>query len=130
MLQGALKVAIMTRFFSRSFGISGSETLGIEEVKDCRSPYFGRVPIPPMLNSQLDTLWRSMLKAESKSVLKALKQAIMRHTREEWLFNFLTMFILVQNIEFSYQHQCAQLRKIQTGVSSQATRGLARDTDL
>ena len=99
----------MTRLFSKSFGIVGAEKLDIKEATDPWSPYFGRVPIPPLLDAQLDKIWRDVMDKGKKAVLKDLRRRVLQHKLEDWLESFLVMFIWLLNVEFSYRHQCKQL---------------------
>ena len=107
----------MTRLFSKSFGICGPETLGIPFAHDPYSPYYGRTPIPPILDAQLDQIWREIMIKLKKQALARLKPKVLQHKPEDWLETFLSVFILLDNIEFSYRHQRAQLQRQQKTVS-------------
>jgi len=110
MLRGALSVAIMTRLSMRSFNITGSETLGINRVDDPESPYCGRIPIPPLLDAQLDHLWMGKMNGTRKSMFSQLKSMIMDKAkrRQNWYMIFLTILILLSNLEMIYQNQYQQ----------------------
>lgn len=118
MVRGAIKIAVMTRLFSKSFGIAGAEKLDIDESTDPWSPYFGRVPIPPLLDAQLDKLWRDMMDKEKKAVLRELRPKVLHHKLKDWLECFLVMFLLLLNVEFSYRHQTKQLAMHKNAVST------------
>jgi hypothetical protein len=111
MLGEALRICIMTRLCSRSFGLTGQERLGIAEVTDIQSPYYGRVPIPPILDAQIDELWIANMMKSRKALLSKLKAGMFARVRETWLETFLTTFIVLSNLEFCYQQKCRQMRR-------------------
>lgn len=107
----ALTLCIMTRLLSKSFNLTGKETLSIPEVDDPVSPYFGRRPIPPLLDAQIDQLWMQIMKKIKKNLLSELKRKIMGRRKEDWYQNFLTLLILIANLEFVYAVQNDQLNR-------------------
>lgn len=107
----------MTRLSSKSFGICGSEYLDIELVNDPVSPYYGRRPVPPMLDAQMDRQWMTFMSKKKKTVLTELKKKIFKQKREDWLEIFLSIFILLSNLEFCYRHQCKKLKREKDAVS-------------
>lgn len=107
----ALTLCIMTRLLSKSFNLTGKETLGIPEVDDPVSPYFGRRPIPPLLDAQIDQLWMQIMTRIRKKLLSELKRKIMGRRKEDWYQNFLTLLILIANLEFVYAVQNDQLNR-------------------
>jgi hypothetical protein len=96
-------ICVITRLVSKSFNICGEQTLGISPVDDDASPYYGRIPIPPVVDAQLDALWMAKMNQIQKRLLSGLKKKIMGRKREDWFFNFLTIFILIANLEFIYR---------------------------
>lgn len=118
MLRGALDIAIMTRLAMRSFNITGPETLGIDWVEDPQSPYYRRIPIPPLLDAQLDHLWMGKMSGRRKLVLSQLKKLIMDKTkrRENWYMIFLTILVLLSNLELIYRNQYQQRQRYGTMV--------------
>jgi hypothetical protein len=122
MIGQALRICILTRLCSRSFGITGQERLGIAEVTDVQSPYFGRVPVPPILDAQIDELWRAHMIRSKKALLSKLKASIFARRRDAWLEIFLTIFILLSNIEFCYRQKCGQLRRHVSAVGDYSFR--------
>jgi len=113
-----LRIAIVTRFYCRSFGLAGSELLGIVQDTDLESPWFGRVPVPPMLDAQLDELWRGMMMRRQKRLLSMLKGNIINRRRESWLKTFLTTFVILSILEVSYQQKKIQLLRHMVAVNA------------
>ena len=125
MIKGALEIAAITRLCAKSFNITGTERLGIAAVEDPESPYHGRIPIPPLLDAQLDHLWIAKMKKIKKKVLSELKSKIMSRKREHWYSIFLTTLILVTNLEFLYQNQNRQLERYCQHVKTHSRQNFA-----
>ena len=114
----ALQIAIMTMLVSKSFSIdNGPETLGMSPVIDPTSPYHGRIPIPPMLDAQLDDILMQKMKRLQKTALSNLKSLIISHSKQHWFMIFLTIIVLVSNLEFLYQNQNDQIKRYGNPVS-------------
>ena len=117
MLQGALDLAIISRLISKSFDITGTETLGIPPVEDLDSPYYGRRPIPPVLDFQLSWLWMEKMKSIKRRVLSQLKRTFMKRNPEDWYMVYLTVVVLLSNLEYIYQNQQRQQARYCENVS-------------
>ena len=114
MVHGALALCVITRLASKSFNITGGETLGISKVEDRQSPYYNRKPIPPFLDAQIDHIWMTKMSKVKKTVLSELKKrmfATREKKRENWYPIFLTIFVLTWNLEFLFQNQNRQLER-------------------
>ena len=109
----------MTRLISKSFNmVSGHEALGLGPVADPSSPLHGRIPIPPMLDAQMDSILMEFMKSRQKRGLSKLKTLMMSHSKENWFMIFLTIIVLLSNLEFLYEHQNEQKKRYGTTVSS------------
>ena len=109
----------MTRLISKSFNIlSGHEALGLGPVADPSSPLHGRIPIPPMLDAQMDSILMGFMKSRQRHGLSKLKALMMSHSKENWFMIFLTIIVLLSNLEFLFEHQMEQKRRYGTTVSS------------
>jgi hypothetical protein len=118
MLQGAFNIAIVTRLSSKSFNITGLQTLGIVPVTDKESPYYDRIPIPPLLDAQVDEMWMHKMKRIRKTVIGELRNTILStDKRQNWFKVFLTIFVLLSNLEFLYQKQTEQKKRYSSAVS-------------
>jgi hypothetical protein len=119
MISGALSICIITRLSCKSFNLTGLESLGISDVDDPTSPYYGRKPIPPFLDAQIDQIWMHMLAKLKKKVLGDLKKHVLESTKKKsnWYFVFLTVFLLLFNLELLYQNQDRQLERYCEKVS-------------
>lgn len=92
----------------------GTETLGQIKIGDRHSPFFDSVPIPPKLDYQCDMVgieWQNKL---ADRIMKRLWKFVNTKDRKHWLEFFLTVFVMLNNIEFVYgvadelRHQYAQ----------------------
>ena len=119
MISGALSICIITRLLCKSFNLSGTESLEVSDVDDPTSPYYGRKPIPPLLDAQIDEIWMEKLAKIRKKVLGDLKKHVLERTktRSNWYLIFLTVFLLLLNLEFLYQNQNRQLERYCEAVS-------------
>lgn len=117
MLKDALKIWILSRLAAEGFGIVGNETFDIPKVDNKNSPYYGTVPIPPILDHQLDTVGiRYMLKLKD-NVLKTLKNRMSRRRQTQWYEVFLTIFVLLHNLEYVYRAQYQYMKRHEGTVS-------------
>ena len=112
----------MTRLISKSFNVvSGPEALRLAPTgnpsPNQSSPFHGRIPIPKVLDGQLDSILMDFMKDRQRHGLSKLKGIMMSHSRENWFNIFLTILVLLSNLEFLYQNQIEQKRRYGTTVS-------------
>ena len=86
--------------FERSF--DGPETLGLEAVNDPASPMYDKIPIPPVLDYQCDTMIIQWMKDRGSKLISLLCNKVCRKKRADWFEVFLTGYILTKNIEYVY----------------------------
>ena len=115
-LKNSLKISVMSRLASKSFNLFGANTLGIPQQQDPDCPYYKRIPIPPLLDAQIDKLWMCKMAELRKKVLTSLRAMIVKRGRQQWLKIFLTIQVLLFNLEFIYQNQDDQTKKYQERV--------------
>ena len=109
----------MTRLISKSFNVvSGPEALRLAPVGNpSPNPFHQRIPIPKVLDGQLDSILMEFMKDRQRHGLSKLKGIMMSHSRENWFMIFLTIFVLLSNLEFLYQNQNEQKHRYGTTVS-------------
>lgn len=118
MLSNALQVAVLSRLASKTFSIRGEKDLGIPSDEHPLSPYLGRKPVPVMVDREMFLTWLYLMNKKQKVVLAQLKRKIMLRKRELWFEIFLTVFVLMSNLEFCYQHQVRKLKLHQDAAVS------------
>lgn len=69
-----------------------------------------------MLDAHLDDIWRDILSKQKKKPFAELKRKVLSKKRRQWLETFLAILILLQTLEFSYQHQIHQLERHRKAV--------------
>lgn len=84
------------------------------------SPYHGRIPIPPLLDAQIDQLWMDKMKLQQKAVFSMLKKMMTSRRKQNWFMIFLIIMVLLSNLEFIYQNQKKQINRYGKTVSSAA----------
>lgn len=109
----ALKIKLAAQMFAKPLTLCGSETLGVQQrLVDKGVTYYDQaVPLPTFLNYQLDTLAMMCIQGYQKNIIKCLQAKIFTANRgKNWYEVFLTIFVLLGNLEHLYQ---AQRRYIQ-----------------
>lgn len=110
-------MSILSRLASKSFNLFGQETLGIQQEQDPDCPYYNRIPIPPLLDAQIDFLLMDKMKILGKTVLAGLRKLIAGQGRKHWFEIYLTISVLLFNLESVYQNQCRQIKRYEERVS-------------
>ena len=86
--------------FDRS--LEGEETLGQAKICDPTSPLFDQVPIPLMLDVQCDTVTINWMQKLASTLMKLLWTRVAKKNHDDWFEMFLTVFIMVHNLERVY----------------------------
>ncbi|KAK3352541.1 hypothetical protein B0T25DRAFT_456226 [Lasiosphaeria hispida] len=82
-----------------------STTLGVTQVTDKANPRYGMIPIPPMMDTQLDQIIIAhVLNPLKKTLLDNFEEMISPAKPEDWFDIYLTSFILLNHIEKLAQH--------------------------
>lgn len=110
LLKSALDIWAGSRFIAAPRSLRGKNTLGLEPVVDRDAHDLGLIPIPPMLDYQLDTIAIRWMENTMIEMLKRLWKTLLGHRRSSWFDVFLVIFILLNNLEYVYE---AQLQYIQ-----------------
>lgn len=97
----ALDVWACSRMCARNRGLDGEETLGQQKVADPSSPFYNQVPIPPMPDHQCGTVTIKWMSTIATALIKTLEK-LSDKKRDDWLEVFLTVFIMVNNVEYVY----------------------------
>ena len=105
MLKRALNLWSAGRIIEEFWRIWGEDNLGIDVVMDRTNPWHDTIPIPPIMDTQLDQLViQGYLIPLGKSLLKELEAKMLKRSREDWLEIFLTILILLSNTEHMLAH--------------------------
>lgn len=112
-IKDALKLSIMSRLASKSFNIFGEQTLGIRREQDPDCPYYNRIPIPTLLDAQLDCLLMDKMTVLRKKVLSALRCTITGQGRKHLPKIYLLISVLLFNLESVDRNQRRQIKRYQ-----------------
>lgn len=105
MIRRALKLWVGSRLIEQPWRVCGNDTFGMDVCVDMGSPYYGRIPVTPIMDFQLDNITIHYLLVPWKSrILKELQKKILGNRKEDWLEVHLTMFILLNNVERQVKH--------------------------
>lgn len=99
----------------------GPETLGVSPIEDPTSPHAGRIPIPPIMDTQLDQIWiREVLNPLRHQIIQKFMALVYPFKREAWWEVYLSTFILLNHIEQLAQHSIDHARTHTMRVSRSA----------
>lgn len=101
----ALKIWIGTRMAQEFFCVMEENDFNIHVVQDPNSIHNGQRPVPPVLDHQLDVLMIIEMVKMKTVILKKLKKMIKTRSRSHWFEAYLTIFILLSNLQYVYLSQ-------------------------
>lgn len=105
LLRNALRLWTGTRIIEQPWEIVGDEKLGMAESNDAGSPYFGKVPVTPVMDFQIDNITiHKILLPLRKETLQELQKKVLANRRKDFVEIFLTIYILLHNIELTIAH--------------------------
>lgn len=97
----------------------GTETLGVSPVSDATSPHNGRIPIPPIMDTQLDQIViQSILTPLRLKVVRKFEELITPAKPDTWWEVYLSAFIMLNHIERLAMHSVAHARTHTMSVSA------------
>ncbi|KAF2803351.1 uncharacterized protein BDZ99DRAFT_491742 [Mytilinidion resinicola] len=101
----AMDLFAATRIIEHDWRICGRNTLGINVVEDEENPWFNKIPVTPIMDTQLDQIViQGFLKPLRDQLLQELQTKIYESRRENWFEIFLTTSILLTNAELLLSH--------------------------
>jgi hypothetical protein len=106
-----------SRFIAAPRSLRGDQTLDLSPIQDKSAHDCGNIPIPPMLDYQLDTLAIQRMEKTMNDMLKKLWKTLQAHSRNSWFDVFLVIFILVNNLECVYEAQLQYVQEHGSDVS-------------
>ncbi|KAF8545247.1 hypothetical protein BDD12DRAFT_161379 [Trichophaea hybrida] len=110
LLKPAMGIWAGSRFIAAPRSLRGKDTLGLKPIVEEDAHDLGLIPIPPMLDYQLDTIAIRWMEKTMATMLKKLWKTLISHDSNSWFDVFLVIFILLNNLEYVYG---AQLQYIQ-----------------
>lgn len=106
LVERALKLWVACRFIEKPWSITGSETLGMSTHPNPNCPYHTRVPVPPIVDLQIDLIViNEILQPELRKILKLLKEKLeSTDPWTDWFEIYLAYFIILHNVELTMAH--------------------------
>lgn len=124
LVERALKLWVGCRFIEEPWSIVGSETLGMALHVNPNCPYHDRIPVPPIVDLQIDlVVINELLQPELKKILKILKTMLESSDPwSNWFEIYLAYFILLHNVELTMAHDAWFVKRNNLKVSPQILR--------
>ncbi|OAA68489.1 hypothetical protein SPI_00684 [Niveomyces insectorum RCEF 264] len=122
LLSNTLELWMSVRLTTRSFELIGDETLGMPpNILDETSPSHGKIPIPPVLGAQLDSVLIHQIQNRLRhDALDGLHKLITENKARTWFTSYLVIFILLHNAALVLKHDASYARK--HGIQSRFAR--------
>lgn len=96
--QGHGKVKRASRLIEKPWRICRDETLGMKVTEDPESKWCHRIPVSPVMDTQLDrVVIQNILQPLRQEVLKMLQEKISKKKRGDWFEVFATIFIMLNS---------------------------------
>ncbi|KAL9565719.1 hypothetical protein ACKAV7_009901 [Fusarium commune] len=100
LVKDSLRLWAGSRLTELPWMICGDNTLGQIPVQDLECPRTGTIPIPPIMDTQMDHLViKNIMTPLRQRILAGLQSKIMEKKRENWYEIYLTTFVLLSNME-------------------------------
>jgi len=101
----SLDLWAISRMIEIPWEMCGPDTLGVSPVTDATSPHKGRIPIPPIMDTQLDQIViKTILTPLRERLVDKFERLINPARRESWWEIYLSAFILLNHIERLARH--------------------------
>jgi hypothetical protein len=105
MVDKALTLWATVRVIEIPWQFCGSDTLGTKPPSDPTNPWFGKLRLPPIMDTQLDqVVIQHLLLPLRDQILKDLDQNIHNHRPDNWFETYLTICILLNHTSMSSKH--------------------------
>lgn len=102
-----LRLFVAARFIEDQWRVCGGhENLDMRDETDEESPYFGKTPVTPIIDFQIDSIViNTILKPLKSKILQTLQEKILKTKPDmDWLEIKITTFILLTNLEWCVRH--------------------------
>jgi hypothetical protein len=105
MVRDALHLLAISRMIERDWSVTGPETFGLPQVGDMDCPWFGKVPVTPMMDTGLDQIViQDFLMPLRRNILSELQEQMQGKRRQDCFEIILTVFIMATNTEWLLRH--------------------------
>lgn len=124
LLNWTLRLWVAIRLSTTSAFIVGKETLDMPaNILDESSPDHGKIPLPPVMGAQMDTILIHHIQNKLRhELLDNLQKVMLRNKPTSWLVTYLVSFILLHNIALITKHDASYAIKHGMNVSFSSQR--------
>jgi hypothetical protein len=107
----ALDLWAISRMIEIEWEMCGPDTLGVSPVTDPTNPRKGKIPIPPVMDTQLDQIIiKEVLYPLKNKFLDQFEARISPTRPEDWFDIYLTSFVVLSHIERLANHSAYHAR--------------------
>ncbi|KAK3390097.1 hypothetical protein B0H63DRAFT_391292 [Podospora didyma] len=117
----ALDLWAVSRMIEIPWEMCGNDTLGVEQIQDPANPHHGKIPIPPIMDTQLDQIViQAVLVPMRDELVEKFDKITAPPKPGAWFETYLTAFILLNHIERLAKHSVfhARLHTMRTKYSN------------
>ena len=98
MVRNTFRLWVACRKVSHPERICEGNQLGAQKVEDPSSPWFGHVPLPPVIMAQMQCImYETLLRPLAKTVLDNLSTLVFSRNRKNWMTIYLIIFLLLHS---------------------------------
>ncbi|KAK0721967.1 hypothetical protein B0T26DRAFT_643248 [Lasiosphaeria miniovina] len=107
----ALDLWAISRMIETPWQMCGSDTLGVSRINDPTNPHDGAIPIPPIMDTQLDQIViQNVLLPLRNELVSKFDNMTAPPKPEDWFEIYLTAFILLNHIARLAKHSVAHAK--------------------
>jgi len=105
LLKPCIRLLAASRVIERDWRIVGDNTLGLTPISDPDSPWFGTIPITPIMDTSLDQMVISgYLNKQRKKILSRFEDKMLRYEPKDCFETILSIFVLSRHTELLLTH--------------------------
>jgi hypothetical protein len=132
LLLSTLDLWMSVRLTTKSFEIVGDDTLDMpaDMIKDRDSPLYGKIPLPPVMGAQLDSVLIHQIQPQlRRRTLEELQKMTQEKKQKTWLTTYLVTFILLHNIALITKHDAEYAKKHGMKVGAPASPSMVEKSE-
>lgn len=107
------------RVIEKEWKICGEDTLDLPPITDPKSPWYGFIPITPVMDVQLDQIViRDVLQPLRTKLVTKFQETIENYRPDTWFDCYFTIFMVLNHMEMAAAHGNRFSKSHGLGVSS------------
>ncbi|KAK4169918.1 hypothetical protein QBC43DRAFT_306835 [Cladorrhinum sp. PSN259] len=106
-----LNLWAISRMIEIPWQMCGQDTLGVERITNPENPHYNKIPIPPIMDTQLDQIViKHILKPLRQRVIDKFQALVAPAKPEAWFEIYLATFVMLNHIERLAKHSVFHAR--------------------